>query len=144
MSATTHAAVHAVDAGAYRRELASNLRRAGGAMVLASYAVPLAPHAGTLCPLRRLTGVPCPFCGLTTGVVDATHGHVASGLLANPVAPLLVAATVAGWLVWALRRAGSPVPSWSPPPAVWKWATRAIAPLVLAMWLFELGRFGWL
>jgi len=131
-------------AAAYRQELGRNLRRAGGAMVLASYAVPLGPHVGTLCPLRRLTGVPCPFCGLTTGVVDATHGHLAGGLLANPVAPLLVGLTLAGWAVWALRRAGWLTRTWSPPPVVWTWAGWAVAPTLLGVWLFELGRFGWL
>jgi hypothetical protein len=129
---------------AYRSELARNLRMAGGAMVAASYAVPLGPHVGTLCPLRRLTGVPCPFCGLTTGVVDATHGHLAGSALANPVAPLLVAATVVGWVVWALSRAGWLTLRWAPPARLGTWARWAVAPALLAVWLFELGRFGWL
>jgi hypothetical protein len=124
----------------YRSELGRNLRHAGAAMILASYAVPLAPGVGSLCPLRRLTGIPCPFCGLTTGVVATTHGHVAGGLMANPVAPLLVLATLAGWLTWSLRR-GRVGPAWSPPPRLWAWARWGVAPVVAGMWVFELARF---
>jgi hypothetical protein len=144
MTATGAAPAALIAPAAYRAELGRNLRLTGGAMVLASYAVPLAPHVGPLCPLRRLTGVPCPFCGLTTGVVDVTHGHLAGGLLANPMAPLLVAATLAAWVVWALRRAGRTRPARPVRPGLWVWARAAIAPTLLAMWLFELARFGWL
>ena len=54
----------------------------------------------TFCPLRALTGIPCPICGTTTAAVRLGRGNVLGALLANPVtlvfgaglvlAPLLV------------------------------------------------------
>jgi hypothetical protein len=64
-----------------------------------------------LCPLRAVTGVPCPFCGTTRGVIDAVHGDVAGSLLMNPGALLLVVGAVL-LLVGVVKR---PVafPRWS-------------------------------
>ncbi|MGF1432237.1 DUF2752 domain-containing protein [Kitasatospora sp. LaBMicrA B282] len=45
---------------------------------------------GVLCPLRRLTGIPCPACGSTTVFIEAGHGHWAAALTANPVTVLAV------------------------------------------------------
>ncbi|GAA1264466.1 hypothetical protein GCM10009665_62350 [Kitasatospora nipponensis] len=47
---------------------------------------------GVLCPLRRLTGIPCPACGSTTVFVEAGHGHWAAAVAANPVTVLAVLA----------------------------------------------------
>lgn len=62
---------------------------------------------GVLCPLRGLTGVPCPLCGATTVFVELGSGHWVRGLLANPVvvlttAALLLAPLGAGIRWWAL------------------------------------------
>ena len=131
-----------VDWGRYRAQLARNLRVAGGAMLGLSYLVPLVPSPGTLCPLRRFTGIPCPFCGLTTGVVATSHGHLLAGGAANPVAPLLVMATVVGWLVWGLRRSGRMAMAWEAPAWLWTWSGRALGPALFLVWVFELHRFG--
>jgi hypothetical protein len=45
---------------------------------------------GVLCPLRRLTGVPCPLCGSTTVFIEAGHAHWTAALTANPVTVLAV------------------------------------------------------
>ncbi len=84
----------------------------------------------TLCPLRALTGIPCPLCGSTTALVHLGRLDVAGALRAAPVtlavgaavlaAPLGVArmwwriparlrtavivATLAGAEVWQLAR----------------------------------------
>jgi uncharacterized protein DUF2752 len=42
----------------------------------------------TVCVLRSVTGVPCPFCGGTTAAVDLGRGHVTRALGASPLAVL--------------------------------------------------------
>ncbi|QXJ26660.1 DUF2752 domain-containing protein [Actinomadura graeca] len=41
---------------------------------------------GVLCPLRALTGIPCPLCGGTTVFIELGSGRPAQAVLANPVA----------------------------------------------------------
>jgi hypothetical protein len=55
---------------------------------------------GVLCPLRRLTGVPCPLCGLTTGTWALAHGDVAAAVHAHPMAPAALAFLVLAWTPW--------------------------------------------
>lgn len=43
---------------------------------------------GSLCLLRRFTGIPCPGCGSTTVFIEAGHGHWLGALEANPVTVL--------------------------------------------------------
>ena len=38
-----------------------------------------------LCLVKRLTGVECPTCGFTRGVVSLLHGHIAQAWLYNPL-----------------------------------------------------------
>jgi hypothetical protein len=42
------------------------------------------PH--TVCPLRMLTGLPCPFCGGTHAGIDLGQGHPVAALRASPLA----------------------------------------------------------
>lgn len=82
---------------------------------------------GLPCPMRTLTGVPCPFCGVTTSVRDTLGGHVRAGLDAAP----LGLALVVGALLVALRLSPTTI--------------RVVRPIlvvgVAAEWLFELHRF---
>jgi hypothetical protein len=55
---------------------------------------------GVLCPLRRLTGVPCPLCGLTSGTWDLAHGDLAGSVHAHPLAPVAVAFLALAWTPW--------------------------------------------
>jgi len=63
-----------------------------------------------LCPLRRWTGIPCAFCGMTRSVVALVHGDVGSSLALNPGGVLLVAAAVALLVTWSTQRVE--VPTW--------------------------------
>lgn len=58
------------------------------------------------CLLKRLTGVPCPSCGTTRGVLAMLHGHVAGALAWNPLfvpASLLIVALLAARLLFGIR-----------------------------------------
>lgn len=82
-----------------------DLRALGGVMAAGAVALPVLPDVGPLCPLRRMTGIPCPFCGMTTGVLALSRGDVLGAFSANPVAPLLVVAVVVAFLPIAYRSA---------------------------------------
>lgn len=106
---------------------ATDTRVAAGLMLAGGLLLPLAGDgAGVACPLRTLTGVPCPLCGMTTSVVATLHLHLGEALAANPVGVVAVIAAL-------LALSGA--------------AVRVRVPAVLAgvllsaMWLFELHRF---
>lgn len=105
----------------------SDLRGAGALLLAAGAVLPLLPgHPGFACPLRRLTGIPCPLCGMTTSVEDTMRLHLHAALAANPAGLLAVAVAIC-LLVVRPRRLVLPT---------------LLPPLVLAaMWAFELHRF---
>jgi hypothetical protein len=96
-------------------------------MLAGAALLPVLPgHPGIACPMRRLTGVPCPLCGMTTSVEESVRGHLSRAFAANPGG--IAAVAVALFLL--IRRPGSVhVP--------------AVLPFVVlaASWLFELHRF---
>jgi hypothetical protein len=92
---------------------------------------------GALCPLRRLTGVPCPFCGSTTVFMEAGAGHWSAALAANPVT--VVAALV---FLAAPLLAVDPIMTTVRLPARLLWIGGTV--LLVASWFWELYRFGFL
>ncbi|MFD0684122.1 DUF2752 domain-containing protein [Actinomadura fibrosa] len=63
---------------------------------------------GVLCPMRALTGIPCPLCGGTTVFIEMGSGRPVQAVLANPVAlaaaaGVLAAPLGAGARWWALQ-----------------------------------------
>jgi hypothetical protein len=106
----------------------SDTRGAAAALLGAAALLPLLPgHGGLPCPLRTLTGVPCPLCGMTTSVEATVHGRVGTALSANPAGPLVVVAALA----LLVRR----------PHGAIRLPTVAVLGTILTLWLFELHRF---
>lgn len=109
-----------------------DFRWAGLAMMLGAFIVPL--MAGTFpevwCPLRASTGVPCPFCGLTTSVTATMHVDLPAAFQANPFG--IVAVVAAAALLFVRRRTSIRIP---------------VPVIVLGLavsWLWQLGRYGFL
>ena len=48
-------------------------------------------HVGTVCILKRTTGIPCPSCGSTRSILSLLHGDLVAALLWNPFGYLIFA-----------------------------------------------------
>jgi len=96
-------------------------------MLAAAAVLPALPgHPGVACPLRLLTGVPCPLCGMTTSVEETVHGHLDRAFAASPGG---IAAVAVAAFVLVRRPAHMRIPA-------------ALPLAVLAvLWLFELHRY---
>ncbi len=120
MESTAGRTSHAVDL--------EELRFAGGVMLAAAALLPLLPgDAGLPCPLRTLTGTPCPLCGMTTSVTAATRLRLGEAVAANPAG--LVAVVLAVALLVMRPRGVVALPAW------------LVATALAAMWVFQLARF---
>ncbi len=92
----------------------------------------LAPHLGR-CTFRSITGIPCPTCGATRGVLALLHHHPVQAFLLNPLVAAGTVILVAGGLLaplWAWRRGTAPVLE-TPLP---RWLRLAAVLLILANW----------
>jgi hypothetical protein len=48
------------------------------------------PRSLVLCPLRAVTGIPCPSCGLTRALAHLERGHLVQALKFHPFSPLIL------------------------------------------------------
>ena len=90
-----------------RQRWLNQLRRCGVALpaLLTGYLWLKGWHGGLpglACPLRELTGVPCPTCFLTRATAAALNGQLASSVQLHAFGPLAAAALLV-WSVAALR-----------------------------------------
>jgi hypothetical protein len=96
-------------------------------MFAAGVLLPVLGHPGTACPLRSLTGIPCPLCGASTSVEDALRGHLWTAAKTNPLG--LLAVGIAAFVVVARRR------------YVWRVPLTLVSAVLGAAWVVELVRF---
>ena len=87
----------------------SDAARIISAVCIVGGCVALAHVCGvTLCPLKRLAGVPCPTCGSTRAVVLLLRGDLCGAFALQPLASaavcLLPSAWAAAWIVFGWRR----------------------------------------
>ncbi|BCW99051.1 MAG: hypothetical protein KatS3mg024_1878 [Armatimonadota bacterium] len=105
-----------------------------GAGLFAVWLIPL-DQLPSACLTRRLTGIPCPTCGVGRSLHALLHGDIASSLRYHP---LLLPFLILGFLWWAVvvrpaAKAGRRVP------AHLQVATLAAALVtLLAVWLVRL------
>jgi len=94
----------------------------------------------SLCFFNRVTGLPCPGCGLTRGFCALSHGRLLEAWALNPFSFLFYAAAVA----LALR----PLIAWLMPEVerrLYQPRALVLAPVaVCGMWLFGTVRLLWL
>ena len=89
---------------------ARELRVVGAAMLGVAAVRPLIPFEFVPpCPLKTITGIPCPFCGMTRGVTSLVHGDFAHALLMNPASYLAVALAILLLVQWRTKRFVIPV-----------------------------------
>jgi hypothetical protein len=95
------------------------------------------------CPLRTLTGIPCPLCGMTTAATALASGDLGAAVAANPFVLALAGFTLVMAVLMVARVAG-----WAPGAAQWPAPRRrqgywGAAVLAVLSWAFQLHRFGW-
>jgi len=113
--------MEAVDVGA--------LRGPGAAMLALGLLLPVLPHhPGLPCPLRTMTGVPCPLCGMSTAVESGLTAHIGTSLRANPFGLVAIVVAALVLIVPRTRRLRIPIP--------------VIGAALAVSWMWELRRFG--
>jgi hypothetical protein len=92
-----------------------------------------APNAVSFCLFRRLTGIPCPLCGLSRASLALVRGDWREVFRMHPLAPLLALECGAVWLASGAWAAGWRLPQ----PQIERYAERVIlanAALFVLLW----------
>jgi hypothetical protein len=75
---------------------------------------PASDPASSWCLYYRVSGMPCPGCGMTRALAALFHGEWREVLRLHPWAPAVVAQVAGAWLLWgvALAKRGLALPRW--------------------------------
>ena len=104
-----------------------------GAALLAPTLLRPSSHGPVLCPMRSVTGVWCPTCGMTRALGWLAHGDLHESLRYHPLAPVLVieSVLVAAFLLYQRRaRARAAVPNGDRVARSDPWSSSRTAPLL--------------
>lgn len=105
-----------------------------GGFLLFRVWVPAPGTQNTVCLLRRLSGLPCPGCGMTRAFAHLAKGEWAAAASDHLLAFILAAELGVAWLIWgvalALRRQVGMPP----------WFERAVLAHLAVLVAFWLGR----
>ena len=105
-----------------------HLRFAGIVMLLGALALRFTSLPSVvLCPLRAVTGVPCPFCGMTRSVAALGRGDLGASLTFNPGGIFLVALAILLIVAWRWRRVA--IPAWG------------VAAFFAVLWAYQLFKY---
>ena len=85
----------------------------------------------TLCGVKKLTGLPCPFCGGVRATAALGHGSLAEALAWNPAVTLLHAGMLTSGAALVLGR----TPAWLTPERQ-RFVFRAVLVILLVNWLY--------
>ena len=106
------------------------MRRLGAGMLVLGATLPHVAHnPGLPCPLRTITGVPCPLCGMTTSVKATCTGRLRAAVIANPFG----VAAVAFALLLLVRPKLSSI----------RVPIAGLVAVAVVSWAWELRRFHW-
>ena len=106
--------------------LALSLISLGAAVLLRD----LAPDV-TLCGVKKLTGLPCPFCGGVRATAALGRGSLLEALAWNPAVTVLHAGMLTSGAALVLGR----TPAWLTPERQ-QFVFRAVVVILLANWLY--------
>lgn len=114
--------------------LGVSVAAAGAAWGWTRLALPT-PH----CPIRVLTGIPCPACGATRCFAHLAHGAWAEAFVANPLAfAAFTGVAVFDLYAAAILLGRSPRWRWTPSPRAATALRIAVVALALANWVWLL------
>ncbi len=91
----------------------------------------------TVCGLRRLTGVPCPGCGMTRGMVALVRGEGRRAVVFHPLSPILAAALLA-FLGRSAYMAITGRSAWAWLPRAVPWLLGGSVAALVGLWVWRL------